>query len=249
MSDPYETEELLNQYLLFHYGQDEEILPRPVHDRAALRFPTRCVRETFDLTRLDATSRALDVGCSVGRSSFELARRCGEVIGIDLSQSFINAANQLKQSGALQFSHKLQGAIRLRAEALVPSHIDRSRTPFETGDACNLRDHLGTFDALLAANLICRIPQPHAFLARLPGLLKPGGQLVITSPYTWDVSYTPREHWLGGTESTGESTQALEHQLAPDFTLLETRDMPFIIREHARKYQWSIAQATIWRRK
>jgi hypothetical protein len=27
------------------------------------------------------------------------------------------------------------------------------------------------------------------------------------------------------------------------------KDLPFLIREHARKFQWSVAEATIWRRK
>jgi hypothetical protein len=26
------------------------------------------------------------------------------------------------------------------------------------------------------------------------------------------------------------------------------RDLPFLLREHARKYQWSVAQASLWRR-
>lgn len=36
--------------------------------------------------------------------------------------------------------------------------------------------------------------------------------------------------------------------LAGDFTLMGRKDLPFLIREHARKFQWSVAQATIWRR-
>jgi len=34
--------------------------------------------------------RALDLGCAVGRSSFELAREYQEVVGIDISQTFID---------------------------------------------------------------------------------------------------------------------------------------------------------------
>jgi hypothetical protein len=34
-----------------------------------------------------ASGRALDLGCAVGRSSFELARSFGEVVGVDLSKT------------------------------------------------------------------------------------------------------------------------------------------------------------------
>jgi hypothetical protein len=43
-------------------------------------------------------SRALDIGCAVGRSSFELARGVKEVVGIDFSASFVRACNDLKVS-------------------------------------------------------------------------------------------------------------------------------------------------------
>ena len=39
-----------------------------------------------DFPQEGVLNRALDVGCSVGRSSFELAREYNEVVGLDFSQ-------------------------------------------------------------------------------------------------------------------------------------------------------------------
>ena len=36
---------------------------------------------------------------------------------------------------------------------------------------------------------------------------------------------------------------------AANFTLVEEREMPFVIREHRRKFQWGVSHATVWRRK
>ncbi len=52
-------------------------------------------------------------------------------------------------------------------------------------DACNLRADLGDFDLVLASNLVCRVPDARAFLKRLPSLVKPGGVLFLTTPFTW----------------------------------------------------------------
>jgi len=41
----------------------------------------------------------------------------------------------------------------------------------------------------------------------------------------------------------------LQRVLGPHFDLVETVDMPFLIRETVRKYQWTVAHATVWRRK
>ena len=30
-----------------------------------------------------------------------------------------------------------------------------------------------------------------------PALLRPNGQLFMTTPFTWLESFTPKEHWLG----------------------------------------------------
>ncbi len=83
--------------------------------------------------------------------------------------------------------------------------------------------------------------------SQLAALVKPGGQLVITSPYTWMEEYTPREHWLCG--ERGDTLAGLRAALEGDFELTGTKGLPFLIREHARKFQWSIAQASLWRRR
>jgi len=248
----YETDKLLAEYLLFHYGTPDEVLPHAGGPREALGYPARCVSECLDPARLPDAARALDLGCAVGRSSFELARHCGEVIGVDFSQRFIAAAETLRMDGGLDFLRADEGALTTPCRAGVPVEIERGRVAFEVGDAMNLRADLGVFEVVLMANLIDRLSEPRRCLDRLAGLVKAGGQLIITSPYTWLEEFTPRANWLGGFERGGRAvtTRAgLEDALSARFTLVATRDLPFVIREHARKFQWSVAEATIWLRR
>ena len=112
-----------------------------------------------------------------------------------------------------------------------------------------MRPDLGTFDAALLVNLIDRLPEPRRCLEQLAGLLNPGAQLVIASPYTWLEDYTPRAHWLGGYAKDGKPVstfEALGEFLARDFDFVRAVDLPFLIREHARKFQWSVSRAGIW---
>lgn len=248
MDSTYESRKLLNEYLLFHYGKAEEILPYDFGPAAALAFPARCVTECIDAGALSCKATALDVGCAVGRSSFELARYCEAVIGIDFSNAFVNAGTALVHEGQLAYERLEQGCVSTPCKATIDPSIDRSRVHFEHGDAQVLRSDLGVFDVVLACNLICRLPEPIRFLQRLPDLVKQGGQLVITTPFTWLEEYTPQAHWLGGT-TAADSFNGLRNALAADFDLIEAKDMPFLIREHARKFQWSVAQATTWMRK
>ncbi|MEI9894366.1 MAG: hypothetical protein WDN28_10915 [Chthoniobacter sp.] len=50
----------------------------------------------------------------------------------------------------------------------------------------------------------------------------------------------------GQRRSTRDALQSL---LEPHFDLIKSSDQPFLIREHARKYQWSVAETTTWLRR
>jgi putative 4-mercaptohistidine N1-methyltranferase len=242
----YETDALVDQYLLFHYGEGEDQLPYPFGPHDALFYPVRCVTEFVPLAgRVD---RALDLGCAVGRSAFELARTAQNVIGIDLSQRFIAAAKEIQRSGEIQFRRHEEGNAYASILRRLDPAIDRSRCQFEVGDALRLRSDLGTFDFILAANLIDRVHSPKELLAVLRRLLNPGGHLLIASPYTWLSEFTPTQEWLGAIQTWSETTtlRAIQENLGNKLELVSSKDLPFLIREHARKYQWSVAQASLW---
>jgi putative 4-mercaptohistidine N1-methyltranferase len=240
----YESDQLLQQYLIFHYASAEEQFPYSFGAADALRFPERCVFEGLDRSRIPNSSRALDLGCSVGRSSFELARFYDEVIGIDYSGAFISAANRLKKDASHPAKRLDEGSATTALQVTISPEIDRSRVYFEQGDAQNIRPDIGSFDSVIACNLICRLPEPMKLLHRLPDLVRPGGQLFITTPFTWLEEYTPMENWLG--DGARDSFAGLRTSLEPQFSLSKQWDMPFLIREHARKFQYSIAQASRW---
>src|SRR5580698_5694939 len=109
MGNYYDTDRAVAEYLLFHYSLCEPMLPAGLSLTATLDFPARCVSECVDVSRLPARARALDLGCAVGRATFELARRCAEVVGIDYSEHFINIAGQIKANASLRLDCTEQG--------------------------------------------------------------------------------------------------------------------------------------------
>jgi putative 4-mercaptohistidine N1-methyltranferase len=246
MSNPYESRRLVGEYLFFHYASFEEAagdLPVP---REAWDFAERVVSELLgDSGTLES---ALDVGCAVGRSSFELARRVKRVVGVDYSKAFIDAAQTLQAAGKMPGEVLAEGERMQEFEAQVPAGIERERVEFLVGDATDLPP-LGAFDVVLAANLICRLPEPRKFLERLPSLVKSGGQLLLATPFSWLEEFTPRDHWLGGRLDSPSSFEVLRQILEPDFELETTKNLPFLIREHSRKFQYGISLGSRWRRR
>jgi len=243
MSAIYESDKLLSEYLLFHFGTADEILPPdrnwPTGMREALDFAKRTPAH-FSSSKV---ARGLDLGCAVGRSTFEMSATCDEVVGIDFSLAFIRAAETLQNGGALSYERHEEASISTRMEARLPDGVDGSKIRFLQGDAMDLPEDLGVFGRVHAANLICRLPEPMRLLDRLPSLVLPGGELVLATPCTWLEEFTPSENWpIGGT------FEWLQQSLAPAFTLERQVEEPFLIRETARKFQWTTSLVTVWRR-
>ncbi len=241
MANPYESPKLASEYLLFHYGREDEILFWDFGPREALNFAVRTVTELADGP---PKGRALDLGCAVGRSSFELSRTCHEVLGIDYSAAFIEIAERLRSGESISFLRQEEAHLATPLSATRPQECAPERIHFERGDAMDLRADLGAFDLVHAANLLCRLSDPSKLLDRLPTLVRPGGALLLATPCTWLEEFTPPAHWPpGGTFAW------LESVLEPHFRLELQRDMPFLIRETARKFQWTVALGTRWRRR
>jgi putative 4-mercaptohistidine N1-methyltranferase len=247
MSTPfYESDDAIAQYLLFHYGTPEQICPLLPEARAACGFPVRCVSESMPHIDLRGHARALDLGCAVGRSSFELARHFNEVLGLDLSARFIAEAERMRRERTYTVHVPREGTATDEMHLELPADLPTDRVRFDRADACALPTNLGAFDLVLLANLIDRLPDPLRCLERLRDLVTREGWLIIASPYTWLENFTPRDKWLGREQPT---LAALEGHLCPHFALTKIFNLSFLIREHRRKFQWSIAEVSIWQRK
>lgn len=231
------------EYLAFHYLKPENLLPRRYGPPFQIRnFPESCAALLLRESRRRGirSLRALDLGCAVGRSSFELARKVPEVVGVDFSRVFVSAARNLASRGSLSFHLKQEGNLSQPESAHYPSRNFRKRVRFLVGDALRL-PKLGSFDLVLAANLLDRVKDPKKLLQKvLPGLVRPGGLLLLTSPYTWSEEFTPRARWLK------DSFPAIQKLLSPHFRLVRRQDLPFLLREHRRKFQLTFADASLW---
>lgn len=71
----------------------------------------------------DVLNRALDIGCAVGRASFELARSFDEVVGIDFSHAFVARCNEMKYAGLSNYVMPDEGELGLNKVARVAPDI------------------------------------------------------------------------------------------------------------------------------
>jgi len=246
----YETDTLLSQYCEFHYGDDYFGVPN---------FPKRCAQICLERMGDRPRRRALDLGCAVGRTSFELAREFDAVTGLDFSARFVRLAIELQERGSVKYALPEEGElVRYREHDLARLGLDgtQAKVEFFQSDACNLKPLYTGYDLVFAGNLIDRLYSPGKFLAEIHERILPGGLLILASPYTWLPEHTEREEWIGGFKRDGETITTLdglkEILSGPSghFTLQGTPfEVPFVIRETRRKFQHSLSEFTVWQRR
>jgi SAM-dependent methyltransferase len=163
----YETDKAVAEYLMFHFGAPSDILPYEpsVAPHGALDFASRTAAACVAWSRRAGVplSAAFDVGCAVGRTSFDLSRDFERVVGLDYSHAFVNAAAALLASGRAEYACTVEGEVTAVKTVLVPAGVRSERIKFVQGDACKLpaSDALGgAFSVIHAANLVCRLPDP-----------------------------------------------------------------------------------------
>jgi len=243
----YESDEIISQYCEFHYG-DEYL--------GVENFPKKIAQIAKEYASSD-TKNVLDIGCSVGRTSFELKKYFPNVTGIDFSTRFIKVAIDLMKNKQISYLKKIEGDISSKKTISLEDNnlqnIDLDGLSFWQEDACNLKPTFNGYDLIIAVNLIDRLYDPYKFLEDIKQRLNSGGVFLIASPFTWSEEYVSKDMWLGGKieeEKQIYSQDRLNEILLKDFDLLcEPFEVEFVIQEHCRKYQHTFSLCSIWKKR
>jgi len=243
--DIYESDALVSQYCEFQYGDTHF---------GVNNFAIECAKIASKYTV--NTTKALDLGCATGRATYELAKTFDEVEGIDFSVRFVQVGTKLKEDGVVTFQSPDEAELftnkKVTIEELGYENL-KDKVAFWQGDACNLKPNFNSYDMILATNLIDRLYQPKLFLETVSERLNDEGILILTSPYTWQESSTKKEFWLGGYKDENgndiNTIDTLKTILNDKFELLHIQDLDFVIKETKRKYQHTVSEVSVWKKR
>ncbi len=197
----------LSSYVHGHYGDLD-----PVEDKEDDAMPggiATLLRGGLELVEEIPPGPAIDIGCSVGRSTFALAEKTDDlVLGVDLNFSMLRTAWDVLNTGSVSYPRRRVGMVFDRREFCV-NFSNRDRVDFWACDALTLPFTGSSFAFASSLNLIDCVSSPHEHLTSLERVLSDYGKVLIASPYDWSSSATAVEAWIGGhsqrSEKRGES--------------------------------------------
>ena len=160
----------------------------------------------------------LDIGCGVGRTTFELATRTQElVLGIDIHFSMLRLAAMALRTGIVRYPRRRVGLVYDRREFEV-RFKNSVNVDFWACDATCLPFSGSLFGQCTAMNVLDSVAAPHGFIKSMARVLKPSGRALMGCPYDWTTSVTPVEAWLGGHSQRSTQQGESGHQLRALFT-------------------------------
>jgi SAM-dependent methyltransferase len=119
----------------------------------------------FDRLRVGRGTRFIDVGAGAGRHSYEALRRGAVVTAYDMDEVELKGVDEMF------------GALRLEGE--VPPG---GSAEVKVGDILDMPYADGSFDVVLASEILEHVPQDDRAISELVRILAPGGMLAITVP-------------------------------------------------------------------
>jgi 2-polyprenyl-6-hydroxyphenyl methylase/3-demethylubiquinone-9 3-methyltransferase len=142
---------------------------KPLHDLNPLRL------EYIERAVPLSGKLILDVGCGGGILSESMARRGARVLGIDLSRAVLEVAEL----------HALEAGVTVEYRTVAAEELASERP--------------AAFDAVTCMEMLEHVPDPAAALAALGALVKPGGDVIVSTlnrtPHAFAVAIVGAE-WI-----------------------------------------------------
>jgi len=238
----YETDFSLSEICHAHFGEKEN----NYYEKMA-QF---CIDLGGDRTK------ALEIGCGVGRGTFALAKVFSMVHGIEFTARVVRLATNFKESGKLKYALKEEGELAVFMEHNLSDfgiNPKCQKVEFWQGDPHNMKPYFDAYDLIFANDILDTLYDPALFLKTIKERLNENGILVIASAYDWDERKTPYAKWLGGIKKNGEkysTFDALCEHLEPYFEQVhEPFDMPLDRYVSERKRIVKFLHVSVWKKR
>jgi SAM-dependent methyltransferase len=211
VAERYEKQWILAAYLEAEWGDHFEVVRTPEPTGADPRYP---IRQTFyaDVADLvtglararygDGDLSILDIGGGTGRFLYEWLLRNPHTANAVLIEPSVGMTRFAR--AFLEGAETVTEAPYIGTKAAPQTQPFRRPTPPSAVGSLTIHNAKaeevelgdGSFEIVCCLNVVDRHNDPVGLIAYLAQKVKPGGLLVISTPFDWEPDYTPPEQWF-----------------------------------------------------
>ncbi|WP_320044197.1 methyltransferase domain-containing protein [uncultured Desulfobacter sp.] len=202
---------------------------------------------------------ALDIGCSVGRLTFEMTKTHDRAVGLDTSISFVRAARELAAKKRLAFELIMEGQITEKRSCELDPAFGFEQAEFIVADAMALPFRSRRFSSVSSVNILEKVPNPLLHLAQANRVMvEKDARFLFSDPFSWDESVNSPEFWLGGTnegpfkgfgmDNICRILQDSESVFSPGFAIQDMGQVLWKIRKTQNLWEHIISQFVVAQR-
>jgi SAM-dependent methyltransferase/uncharacterized protein YbaR (Trm112 family) len=180
-------------------------------------------------------AQAVELGCGVGRGVWELARGARSVVGVDLQHATLRRARRLLGGAPLDYARRVVGR-HYTVATIAPPPAPPASVSFVCGDAMDPPLVPGSFDRVVALNVLDAVASPPQIIAVADGLCAAGGEVILASPYAWQSGVVAEEHRFGEAAPADALRRRLVEgtDLEASYTIEDEAELPWSLRRDAR---------------
>lgn len=231
IKNKYENPRVVFSYLWSHYGDllgDRDWLPA---------YP--------NWSKLMSKNKgySLDIGCAVGRFTFEMTGKSDYSIGFDLSFEFIKTARELMKKRGLTFELTEEGYITSTAQIRLPDNVNTKNVEFFVADALNVPFPKSFFTKVASLNILDKVPNPMKHLKEMNRVCRDkDAEILISDPFSWSEEVASVSEWLGGKnegdfsgfghDNVARILEGYGEHIIPPWKIIERGKVDWKIRNH-----------------
>jgi SAM-dependent methyltransferase/uncharacterized protein YbaR (Trm112 family) len=175
---------------------------------------------------------AVELGCSAGRMLAELARGADRVVGVDIQHGVLRRARRLLAGEPVAYARRMAG--RHYAPATARAGDRATAAMLVCGDALDPPLVPGAFERVVALNVLDVVRRPRHLLTVIDALCVRGGEIIISSPYSWQSGHVDEDARIGGADPAAAVRELVATGLSRPYTIEDEAELPWSLRRDAR---------------
>ena len=247
--NPYEMDDNVTQYLENHYAKPlVEFTGKPFYEALV-----DLIKESLEKLEIK-TDKLLDLGCKVGRASFELSNVFSQIDAVDFSAAPIKHAVNLQQGKEVRYTQKSEGELIsfTKVTPLPELLLSNDNLIFSQGDPSNLKPKYSNYNVVLAQNVLEESYDAQLFLTDIYHRINQDGLLIIVTDYHFEAKQPNSSTWIGGKKIKGENVtgfEGLSERLLKQYNLISQNDLIQVFSVDFRHYNLNKYHVTVWQKK